>query len=106
MFVGDEGELSVVARSVTELFRLLALDVEPLSGIGFHRDGTEDGREDDHEDDHQNDHSEAHEEYLAWLEAHFGLAPPEDPEALWAERTADDDRFRAWAGRYVELPDT
>jgi hypothetical protein len=94
VFVGDEGELYVIARSLMELFRLLALDSEPHSDIGFFVG-----------DEGVEEHSYAHEEFVAWLDRNFGLAPPEDPEALWAERKPHDERFRTWASRFVELRD-
>ncbi|GAA3861531.1 hypothetical protein [Streptomyces sedi] len=94
VFVGDEGELYVIARCLTELFQLLALDSEPISDVGFV------GAERDIEE-----HSEGHEEFVDWLRRTFGLGPPEDVDALWAEREALDDRFRAWAGNFVALPE-
>ena len=48
---------------------------------------------------------DAHEEFVAWLDRNFGLGPPEDPEALWAERKPHDERFRAWASRFAALHD-
>ncbi|SOD67178.1 hypothetical protein SAMN06297387_12917 [Streptomyces zhaozhouensis] len=91
VFVGDEGDLYVIARNLRELFRLLALDSEPMSDFGFLGAGSGDGG-----------HSEGHREFLDWLHQHFGLGPPEDVDALWAERAALDDQFRAWAGNFVE----
>jgi hypothetical protein len=90
VFVGDEGDLYVIARDLTELFRLLAIDSEPVSqGFG--------------DADSVEEHSEGHHEFLTWLDQTFGLGPPEDAEALWTGRKAHDDRFRAWAGRFVDL---
>ncbi|MFE1292414.1 hypothetical protein [Streptomyces sp. NPDC058751] len=92
VFVGDEGDLYVIARDLRELFRLLAIDREPVSE-GFSGSG---GIE---------EHSEGHAEFVSWLDRTFGLRPPEDPDALWNARKEQDDRFRAWAGRFVDLGD-
>ncbi|MET7986940.1 MULTISPECIES: hypothetical protein [unclassified Streptomyces] len=92
VFVGDEGDLYVIARDLRELFRLLAIDREPVSK-GF----LDPGRFEEH--------SEGHAEFLAWLDLTFGLGPAEDPEALWEARKEHDDRFRAWAVRFVDLGD-
>lgn len=92
VFVGDEGDLYVIARDLRELFRLLAVDSEPVSEGFLDPDIVE-------------EHSEGHTEFLAWLDRTFGLGPPEDPNALWEARKEHDDRFRAWAGRFVELGD-
>lgn len=93
VLVGDEGDLYVVARSLRELFRLLAIDSEPVSAVGFLE--PESGEE----------HSEGHQEFLSWLDRHFGLGPPEDLHALWAARKEYDDRFRAWASRFIDVGD-
>ena len=91
VLVGDEGDLYVIARDLRELFRLLALDCEPLADFGFL----------DPED--VGEHSEGHHEFVTWLHQSFGLAPPADPRELWAGRKETDDRFRAWAGQFVAL---
>lgn len=93
VLVGDEGDLHVVARGLTELFQLLALDSEPFSDGGFL--DTESVEE----------HSDSHHEFLAWLDQNFGLGPPEDLRVLKAEQKAYDDRFRTWASQYVDLGD-
>ncbi|MGW1616729.1 hypothetical protein ACWCQZ_46525 [Streptomyces sp. NPDC002285] len=93
VLVGDEGDLYVIARSLTELFQLLAIDSEPISDRGFL--GPESVEE----------HSDGHQEFLTWLDQNFGLGPPEDLDALWAERKEDDDRFKTWASQFVELGD-
>lgn len=91
VFVGDDGDLYVIARSLTELFQLLAVDSEPFSDTGFLApESTE-------------EHSDGHLAYLTWLDQHFGLGPPEDLDALWTARKEYDDRFRAWASRFVGL---
>jgi hypothetical protein len=92
VFVGDEGDLCVIARDLTELFRLLAIDSEPVSQGFLDFDSAE-------------EHSEGHREFLIWLDQKFGLGPPEDPGALWNARKKHDDRFRAWASRFIELGD-
>ncbi|WP_166029045.1 hypothetical protein [Streptomyces chilikensis] len=102
VLLGDEGELYVIAADLRELFRLLAVDSEPLVDIGFlaaavsePEGGEGEGRQ----------HSQGHREFLVWLEETFGLRPPspEDLRALWDGRKELDARFRAWAGRFVEL---
>ncbi|MEU5154704.1 hypothetical protein [Glycomyces sp. NPDC021274] len=77
-FIGDEGDLYIVARNLLELFQLLAIDDEAL------------------QPEFVEEHSEAHEEYLAWLEETFGLRPPEDIDALRTAAKEDDDRFQSW----------
>ncbi|MEV6018468.1 MULTISPECIES: hypothetical protein [unclassified Streptomyces] len=94
VFVGDEGDLYVIARDLRELFRLLALDREPVAE-GFL--GAGQGEEDTGE------HSQGHAEFLTWLDRTFGLGPPEDPDALWEARKEHDGRFRSWAGRFADL---
>jgi hypothetical protein len=81
-FIGDEGDLCIVARNLRELFQLLTIDNEWL------------------EPDFVEQHSDAHAEYVAWLEATFGLRPPEDVRALRALSKEDDARFQAWLGRF------
>ena len=63
---GDEGELDVVGSGLRDLFRLLALDDERFYV--------------DEDDDYPA--SAHHGEYVAWLDATFGLAPPADPDAI------------------------
>ncbi|MFB7241740.1 hypothetical protein CW362_00535 [Streptomyces populi] len=92
VFVGDEGDLCVIARDLKELFRLLAIDSEPVPE-GFPAPG---GVE---------EHSEGHAEFVAWLDETFGLGPAEDPEALREARKEYDDRFRAWARHFTEWVD-
>ncbi|WRZ88416.1 hypothetical protein OHB54_04725 [Streptomyces sp. NBC_01007] len=92
VLVGDEGDLYVIARNLTELFRLLAIDSEPLSQGFLDPSSVE-------------EHSEGHREFLIWLDQRFGLGPPEDLDALWNARKEHDDRFRSWAGFFVELGD-
>ncbi|MFF3891316.1 hypothetical protein [Streptomyces sp. NPDC001914] len=92
VFVGDEGDLYVIARDLRELFRLLTIDREPVSEGFFGYGAVE-------------EHSQGHAEFVAWLDRTFGLHPPEDPDALWNARKEHDDRFRAWAGRFADLGD-
>lgn len=91
VFVGDEGDLYVIARNLRELFQLLAIDSEPHSDFGFP------------DPESVEEHSDGHHEFLAWLDQNFHLGPPEDLQSFWAERKEDDDRFRAWASQFVEL---
>lgn len=77
-FVGDEGDLFIVARHLLELFQLLTIDNEWL------------------EPDFVEEHSTAHGEYVAWLDQTFGLRPPEDVAALRAAAKEDDERFQSW----------
>jgi hypothetical protein len=93
VFVGDEGDLYVIARDLRELFQLLAIDIEPFAEYGFLGSGEVE------------EHSDGHHEFLTWLGQNFGLEPPEDLDALWAGRKQADDQFRAWASQFVELDD-
>lgn len=77
-FIGDEGDLFIVARNLLELFQLLTIDDEGL------------------DPDFVEEHSDAHHEYVAWLDQTFGLRPPEDVDALRVARKDDDERFQAW----------
>ncbi|MFD5813196.1 hypothetical protein [Streptomyces sp. NPDC127038] len=92
VFVGDEGDLYVIARDLGELFQLLALDREPVSE-GFPEPGEVE------------EHSAGHAEFVAWLETTFGLGPAKDPEALRHARADLDDRFRAWARPFTHAVD-
>ena len=85
VFVGDEGDLYPVARTVLEFFQLLAIDSEFLDPRSVE------------------EHSEAHEDYLVWLTENYGLGPPEDVRMLELERQELADRFRAWAKPFVDL---
>ncbi|MEV0116529.1 hypothetical protein AB0H77_25305 [Streptomyces sp. NPDC050844] len=82
VFFGDEGDLDVVARGLRELFQLLALDDEWYL---------------DEEKGDEEVPSAGHEEYLAWLERHFGLAAPKDPDVI-LEAAGDEygARFLHW----------
>jgi hypothetical protein len=93
VLVGDEGHLYVIAGNLRELFQLLAVDSEPFADFGFLASGDVE------------EHSDAHHEFLTWLKLTFGLEPPEDLHVLWTSRKKIDDRFRAWARRFVELDD-
>ncbi|GAA3586408.1 hypothetical protein GCM10022419_080710 [Nonomuraea rosea] len=90
VLVGDEGDLCVVARSLPELFQLLAIDSEPTSR-GFPDPVSVE------------EYSDGHQEFLIWLDQNFGLGPPEDLDAFWAERKECDERFKTWVSRFVEL---
>jgi hypothetical protein len=81
VFVGDEGDLHVVARDVRELLQLLAIDSEFL------------------DPDSVEEHSEGHEQYLAWLSENFGLAAPD----AQVRHNEVDERFRTWAKPFVDL---
>ncbi|MEQ4723692.1 hypothetical protein [Nonomuraea sp. B19D2] len=93
VLVGDDGDLYVIARSLTELFQLLTIDSEPISDRGFP------------DPESVEVHSDGHHQFLTWLDQNFGLGPPEDLHALWAERKGCDDRFRTWASQFIELDD-
>ncbi|MDX3224662.1 hypothetical protein [Streptomyces sp. ME19-01-6] len=84
VFVGDDGDLYVVARDLPELFQLLAIDEETLDPDGVEQ------------------HTEGHQEYLTWLNETFALRPPEDLDALWAGQKEYDERFKTWASRFVD----
>ena len=94
---GDEGGIHLTARDLRDLFRQLAsdqpmwVDWEDASFCeyeGYHRE--RDGG------------PEAHQAYLGWLEQHFGLAAPDDPnELIKAARDEFGERFTAWIGRFV-----
>ncbi|MFF4535234.1 hypothetical protein [Streptomyces aureus] len=88
VFVGDEGDLLVIARDLRELFQLLAIDGEPFPE-GFP------------DPDDVEEHSQGHAEFLVWLDETFGLGPAEDPEALRDARKELDDRFQAWVRRFT-----
>ncbi|MFG3338335.1 hypothetical protein [Glycomyces sp. NPDC048151] len=77
-FIGDEGDLFIVAQHLRELFQLLTIDNEML------------------EPDFVERHSDAHDEYVAWLDQTFGLRPPQDVPALRAASKEDDRRFQEW----------
>lgn len=64
IFFGDEGDIDVYARDLREFFQLLTVVDE---------DDLEDADEDDLND---------RQAYLDWLDQTFGLAPPEDEDAL------------------------
>lgn len=93
VFVGDEGDLYVIARNLRELFQLLAIDREPFDDFGFLGSGE------------VAEHSDGHHEFLTWLLQNFGLEPPADVKALWTGRKQADDQFREWVSHFVELGD-
>jgi hypothetical protein len=93
---GDEGGIFIVARNVRELLQLLGCDRE----IHVWDDCAE-FVEDDEDEDRET--SLDHDEYVAWLKAHFDLAPPSDPNEL--VREADEElgaQLASWVGRFVE----
>ncbi|MFI1336032.1 hypothetical protein ACH4U7_39135 [Streptomyces sp. NPDC020845] len=85
VFVGDDGDLDVVARNLLELFQLLTIDDETLNP------------------DLVEQHTDGHQDYLTWLNETFGLRPPEDIDALKAGLKEHDEQFKTWASRFVEL---
>jgi hypothetical protein len=90
---GDEGGQHVVARSLRELFQLVAYDAE----ISVDWDEAYFYRAEDQE------HSESHGEFVAWLAEHFGLSPASDPDAMIATaRSEFGDSFTVWANAYLD----
>ncbi|HEX6361033.1 hypothetical protein [Actinophytocola sp.] len=85
VFVGDEGDLYVVACDVREFLQLLAIDSEFLDPASVE------------------EHSEGHEAYLAWLDQNFGLAAPANMDELSTEDKVLNERFRTWARPFVDL---
>ncbi|MFE0876074.1 hypothetical protein ACFW4X_14610 [Streptomyces smyrnaeus] len=93
---GDEGGIFIVARNVRELFQLLGCD----RAIHVWDDCAE-FDEDDQE--HDRETSPDHDEYVAWLESHFGLAPPSHPNEL--VHAADEElgaQLASWVERFVQ----
>ncbi len=46
---------------------------------------------------------QAHETYVAWLNRHFGLAPPDDPNGLIdAAENEVGAQFRTWIRAFIE----
>ncbi|MGW6914359.1 hypothetical protein ACWGB8_11130 [Kitasatospora sp. NPDC054939] len=89
---GDEGGEFVVARSLSEFFRLLACDVE----IAVDREGVHIHRRADYEP------SSGHRALVDWLHTRFGLAPSTDPAALVAAaHAALGGPFTAWTRRFL-----
>ncbi|MEU6223140.1 hypothetical protein [Streptomyces sp. NPDC047042] len=84
---GDEGGEHVVARNIRELFQLLGFDEEisvDHEEAYFYRDENE-------------PHTDGHDEYVAWLDEHFGLLPAKDPDAVLAAAQAESGgRFADW----------
>ncbi|MBB2943188.1 hypothetical protein FB565_002901 [Actinoplanes lutulentus] len=89
---GDEGGEHVIARTVRELFQLLAFDSEPSvdhEQVYFYRD----------EDD---DHTEHHDAYVAWLDETFGLAPAGEPDDIVAAAQEEfGEHFAVWKSQYL-----
>ncbi|WP_055527975.1 hypothetical protein [Streptomyces graminilatus] len=89
---GDEGGQHVVARELRELFQLLGLDTEitvDWDSAYFYRDEDE-------------PYNEGRDEYLAWLDEHFGLEPANDPDAVLAAAQEEfGRRFEDWAGPFI-----
>jgi hypothetical protein len=84
---GDEGGEHVVARHVRELLQLLGFDEE----ITVEHERAYFCRDEDEP------HTDCHEEYVAWLEQHFGLPVAEDPDAVLAVAQRDfGGRFADW----------
>lgn len=73
IFFGDEGDLTVDARNLRDLFRLLAVEDKDGGPVPARQD------------------------YLAWLNQNFGLTPPEDPaEITWSAMQEYGWRFADW----------
>ncbi|WP_239158387.1 hypothetical protein [Streptomyces sp. SID13726] len=89
---GDEGGEHVVARHLRELFQLLGFDEEisvEHERAYFYRD----------EDD---PHTDCHDEYVAWLDLHFGLPVAKDPDAVLAAAQAEfGGRFADWISPFL-----
>ncbi|MEU1185785.1 hypothetical protein ABZ464_50905 [Streptomyces sp. NPDC005820] len=89
---GDEGGQHVVARHVHELFQLLGFDAEisvDWEKASFYRD-------------EDKPHSCGHDEYVAWLNQHFGLPVAKDPDAVLASAQAElGQRFADWARPFL-----
>ncbi|MEV6301366.1 hypothetical protein AB0M02_18295 [Actinoplanes sp. NPDC051861] len=89
---GDEGGEYVVARDVRELFQLLAFDSEisvSWDSVYFYRD-------------EEDEHSAYHDEFVAWLDEQFGLAPADDPDAvLEAARDEFGERFETFKNAFL-----
>jgi len=95
---GDEGGIHLTARDLRDLLRQLASD-RPLEVdwggasfgeyTGYHRE--DDGG------------AQAHETYVAWLNRHFGLVPPDDPNDLIdvAENEVGA-QFKTWIRAFIE----
>jgi hypothetical protein len=90
---GDEGGEHVVARDVRELFQLLTFDSEPMvdyDGVTFYRSSDD-------------EHSEAHDEFVNWLDTHFGLAATDDPDRIVGAAQAEyGKRFATWKSAYLD----
>lgn len=87
MFLGDEGEVWVHASNLRELLRLLPVE-----------------RDYAYEDEDLDELFPARQEYLAWLNRNFGLAPPDEDEeeALFkAAMQAFAPQFATWLGRFT-----
>jgi hypothetical protein len=89
---GDEGGEHVIARSLRELFQLLAYDTE----ITVDGDSAYFYRDTDHRP------SAHHQAFADWLDEHFGLAVVDDPDAVIAAAQAEfGERFAQWKARYL-----
>ncbi|ADI07116.1 hypothetical protein SBI_03995 [Streptomyces bingchenggensis BCW-1] len=87
VFLGDEGEVWVHASNLRELLRLLPVE-----------------RDYAYEDEDLDELFPARQEYLAWLNRNFGLAPPDEDEeeALFkAAMQAFAPQFATWLGRFT-----
>ncbi|MFD8383797.1 hypothetical protein ACFV2X_35685 [Streptomyces sp. NPDC059679] len=87
VFLGDEGDVWVHASNLRELFRLLPIE-----------------RDMAYEDEDLDELFPARQEYLAWLNRNFGLAPPDEDEeeALFkAAMEAFAPQFGTWLGRFT-----
>jgi hypothetical protein len=94
---GDEGGEYVVARDLRELLRLLAYDCE--ISVDHHRAYFYRGEDERH--------SDGHEQYVAWLERKFGLAPVTDVDAVVTAAQAEfQERFTSWLHPFLAAPRT
>ncbi|MFF3373549.1 hypothetical protein ACFYXF_11440 [Streptomyces sp. NPDC002680] len=89
---GDEGGQHVVARDVRELFQLLGFDAEisvDWERAYFYRDEDE-------------PYTEGRDEYVAWLDQHFGLPVATNPDAVLAAAQEElGQRFADWVRPFL-----
>jgi hypothetical protein len=86
---GDEGGAHVIAEAVQGLLCILALDAEPmigLGGVGYYKDDAK--------------HTSHHDAYLRWL-SELGLSPAQDAMAIVETAQAKHQAaFQAWFAEY------
>ncbi|MEU6040456.1 hypothetical protein ABZ801_34120 [Actinomadura sp. NPDC047616] len=94
---GDEGGIHLTALNLRDLLRQLACD-RPIS---VDWGGADFGEYEGH---HRESGGQGHRTYLSWLEQHFSLTPPDDPNDLVRVAHAElGERFVGWVGRFVDL---